>query len=66
MDIIKSRDIKGVIFVTQKYCEPYDYLYSVYKKMLDVNNIPSLKISLTNSRDEKNAGLLLETFADMI
>ena len=66
LDIIKSKGARGIIFVTQKYCEPYDYLYSVYKKMLDENDIPSIKISVTNSRDEKNAGLMLETFADML
>lgn len=66
LDIIKNKAAKGVIFITQKYCEPYDYLYSVYKKMLDENNIASLKISLTNSQDEKNSELMLETFADMI
>ncbi len=26
---IKEKKVKGVIFLTQKYCEPYDYLYSV-------------------------------------
>lgn len=66
LDIIKNKEVKGVIFVTQKYCEPYDYLYSVYKKMLDENGIPSLKISVTNSQDEKNVELMFETFADMI
>lgn len=66
LDIIKNKGARGVIFVTQKYCEPYDYLYSVYKKMLDENDIPSIKISVTNSQDEKNAVLMLETFADML
>lgn len=66
LDIIKKREIKGVIFAVQKYCEPYDYLYSVYKKALDENNIPSVKISLTDSQNDKNAQLSLESFAQTL
>lgn len=66
LEIIKNKEIKGVIFVLQKYCEPYDYLYSVYKKTLDERGIPSVRISLTNSEDDKNARLSLESFARII
>lgn len=63
---IKKLKAEAVIFVTQKYCEPYDYLYSVYKKRLDKENIPSLKISLTDSEDERKVGISVEAFADML
>ncbi len=66
LEIIKNKGIKGVIFALQKYCEPYDYLYSVYKKALDEIGIPSVKISLTDSEDDKNAVLSLESFARII
>lgn len=63
---IKEKNADAVIFLSQKYCEPYDYLYSAYKKCLDEHNIPSVKITLTDSEDTKGAELMLETFADMI
>lgn len=66
MEIIRSKNIRGVIFVLQKYCEPYNFLYSVYKKALDEADIPSVKISLTDSEDDKNAALALESFSQII
>lgn len=66
LEIIKNRAVKGVIFVVQKYCEPYDYLYSIYKKALDEQNIPSVKISLADSQNDMNARLSLESFAQTL
>lgn len=63
---IKKLQIEAVIFISQKYCEPYDYLYSVYKKRLDELHIPSLHLSLLNSEDESRVALQVEAFADMI
>lgn len=63
---IISRGVSAVLFITQKYCEPYDYLFSVYKKMLDEFNIPILKITVSNSQDLSNSELMIETFAEMI
>lgn len=63
LEIIKNKKAETVIFITQKYCEPYDYMYSVYKKVLDQNNIPSLKITLNDSQDDRKVDLLLEAFA---
>ncbi len=57
---------EGVIFVSQKYCEPYDYLYSVYKKKLDELHIPVLHLSLSNSEDLSKAKLMIEAFADTL
>ena len=63
---IKEKDVRGVIFITQKYCEAYDYLYSVYEKKLRSEGIKSLKITLTNSDSYKKCELSLGAFADMI
>ncbi len=63
---IKEKKVSGVIFLTQKYCEPYDYLYSVYEKRLRAEGIKSLRISLSNSDDYKKSELAIEAFSDMI
>ncbi len=63
---ILRKGIRGVIFVTQKYCEPYDYLYSVYKKMLDELSIPALRLALTDSTDSRRFEAAIETFADIL
>lgn len=63
---MKSKNVEAVIFVTQKYCEPYDYLFSVYKKILEETGMPSLQIQLTDSEDERKAELLITSFADTL
>ena len=63
---IKKKAVQGVIFISQKYCEPYDYLFSVYKKILDDHGIPSLQITLSNSHDSRRLEAAVETFADLI
>lgn len=63
---IKSKGVRGVIFVTQKYCEPYDYLYSVYKKALDGLSVPALRLALTDSTDGRSFDAAIGTFADII
>lgn len=63
---IKAKNVQGVVFITQKYCEPYDYLFSVYKKKLDELGIPVLKISLHYTTDDSKATLAIEAFADML
>lgn len=62
---IQQKKVQGVIFVTQKYCEPYDYLFSVYKKMLDELKIPVLKLVLSDSTDNRKAEFAIEAFADI-
>ena len=66
MDEIKKLGVDAVIFVMQKYCEPYEYLYSVFKKYLDDAKIKSLKISVSDSEDDRKVRLLVEAFADTI
>lgn len=66
MKEIEEKKTDGVIFVTQKYCEPYDYLFSVYKKMLDQRGIQATQITLADSGNERKARLALEAFADVI
>ena len=63
---IKEKGCKGVIFATQKYCEPYDYLYSVYKKALDEQGIPSIQIQMSDSTDGRAKESSLEAFRDII
>ncbi|MEG0838855.1 MAG: 2-hydroxyacyl-CoA dehydratase family protein [Hydrogenoanaerobacterium sp.] len=66
LDEIKCKKVEGVIFVTQKYCEPYDYLFAVYKKFLDDNNIPFIHIKLTDSTDNKKSAFAIEAFAEIL
>lgn len=63
---ILKKEVQGVIFATQKFCEPYDYLYSVYKRMLDEHEIPVLHLSLTDTSENRKQKFALETFYDMI
>lgn len=67
-DVKQIRDLHadGVVFVTQKYCEPYDYFYSVLKKRLDREGIPAVRIQISNSEDDRKVRLIVEAFADMI
>jgi len=66
MDEIKEKRANGVIFVTQKYCESYEYFCYRMKGRLDENGIPSLQVSLSDSVDEGKSRLQIEAFADMI
>lgn len=61
---IKRKEAKGIIFLTQKYCEPYDYLYSVYKEEADILGIPITRISVNNTQDSGKALLSIEAFAE--
>ena len=63
---ILEKKVQGVIFVTQKFCEPYDYLFSVYKKMLDEYDIPIIQLVMSNSTNSGNIDLALETFCNML
>ncbi|MCR5615565.1 MAG: 2-hydroxyacyl-CoA dehydratase family protein [Saccharofermentans sp.] len=63
---IRIMECKGVLIITQKYCEPYDYYYSVLKKTLDDEGIPSLKIELDGSLDQNLHESELGAFASML
>lgn len=63
---IKRKDIRGVIFITQKYCEPYDYLFTCYKRMLDDCKIPALRLILSDTKNNKRADMAIESFADIL
>lgn len=63
---IKCKDVKGVIFIKQKYCEPYDYLFSVYAKRLIEKEVRSVKIDLSGTNDQKKFDLILEAFANTL
>ncbi len=64
-ELIDKR-VQGVIFITQKYCEPYDYLFPAYRKMLEELNIPVLRMAVSGTQTEKGNTLSIETFADML
>lgn len=66
LDEIRSKGVKGVVFVLQKYCEPYDFLYSAFTKRLDNEGLPYTKISCLNSEDIGKSKLLLEAFSDVL
>ncbi len=63
---IKEKEIRGVIFVVQKYCEPYEFLYAAYKSALDESGIKSLRIPVNNTEDSSKADLALEAFSDVL
>ena len=66
MDEIGKKGCRGVLVVTQKYCEPYDYYYSVLKQALDDAGIPSLKLELDGSLDQNLHEAELGAFASML
>ena len=63
---LKLKNCKGVLIITQKYCEPYDYYYSVLKKALDDEGIPSLKLELDGSLDQNLHESEFSAFASML
>ncbi len=65
-DEMIKKSVKGVIFITQKYCEPYDYLFSAYKAMADDLGLKVLKLTLNDSEDSRKADLSIEAFADTL
>lgn len=67
LEEIKQKEVKGVIFVYQKYCEPHEYIYPLLKKTLDKNNIPSLKIQIENKLSQGDKfDVSIGTFLNMI
>lgn len=63
---MENKQVDGIIFLTQKYCEAYDYLYNVYKMEADLRGIPIILLSMDNTRDEGKASLVLEAFAETL
>lgn len=63
---MKDKDVRGIIFVTQKYCEPYDYLFAAYKTRAAGMKLPMVQISVSGTEDGGKAALALEAFADML
>lgn len=66
LDEIKRKNVQGVIFITQKYCEPYDYMWSVYKKALDEQGIKALQLKLSDSKDDRNIEFAVDAFDDTL
>lgn len=63
---IRDKRVQGVIFVTQKFCEPYDFLFQPYKRMLDGQDISVLHITLSGSAERQNFDTRIESFADIL
>jgi benzoyl-CoA reductase/2-hydroxyglutaryl-CoA dehydratase subunit BcrC/BadD/HgdB len=67
LEEIEQKEVRGVIFVYQKFCEPHDYIYPLLKEALEKEGIPSLKLQMENGNFP---GESLETritaFLDMI
>ena len=63
---MRSKGVRGIIYISQKYCEPYDYLFSVYKKMADERDINIVRLSLADSKDSGKMNLELEAFSDLL
>ncbi len=63
---IRRKNVQGVLFVTQKYCEPYDYLFYVYRQMLQEMGIPCLKLARAGSADGRRPEAAIEAFADSL
>lgn len=63
-DEIKRKAVQGIIFITQQYCEAYDYFYSVAKEAFSY--IPSIQLSVNGTEDNGKASIILEAFADML
>lgn len=67
LEEIRKKEAKGVIFITQKYCEAYDYYYSVAKKTFEENGIKTTHMTVNGTNDsQKKALLTLEAFADTL
>lgn len=63
---IKRKEVKGIVFLTQKYCEPYDYLYTIYKGEADMLGIPVIRISVNHTQDSGKVALSIEAFAEIL
>ncbi len=63
---IRDKQALGIIMVVQKYCEPYEFLYSVFKKKSEEAGIPIIKINIADSKDINKAKLQLEAFRGIL
>lgn len=63
---IKNKGAQCVIYITQKYCEPYDFLFSYYKSQMDENGIPVLHLTVNDTEDDRKVALAAEAFADTL
>ncbi len=63
---ILGKSAQGIVFITQKYCEPYDFLFSSYKAMADAIGLPIIKLSFNDTEDSRKVLLSLEAFADTL
>ena len=58
---IKSKNVQGVIFIHQKFCEPYNYLFTLYSHKLENEGIPIICVYTGNENVS-----VFEGFSEMI
>lgn len=63
---ILEKNVEGVIFVTQKYCEAYDYLFYIYEKEMKKMGIPILKLDQSTDANIGREQMKLEVFRETL
>ncbi|MFC1669162.1 2-hydroxyacyl-CoA dehydratase subunit D [Spirochaetota bacterium] len=63
----KDYNIRGVIFLIMKFCDPHMFDYPYLRQCLDAENVPSILIEMESQLShEGQLRTKLETFAEMI
>ena len=62
----EEKQVKGIVFCMQKYCEPYDYFYNSLSYVLKNSGIKLLKLVVNDSEDLRKVELSCEAFADTL
>lgn len=52
--------------MTQRFCEPYDFLFAPYAAMLEKLGLPVLRIERIRSNDTRSFETALEAFSDVL
>lgn len=63
---IQHKGATGVIFITQQYCESYDYYYSIAREAFEQAGLSVLQISLNGTNDTIKSRLAFEAFSDTL
>jgi benzoyl-CoA reductase/2-hydroxyglutaryl-CoA dehydratase subunit BcrC/BadD/HgdB len=67
MEEIRTKNIRGVIFIHQMFCEPYEYVYPYLLKKIQECGIPVLKLQIENSSNNYgNIETKIETFSNVV
>ncbi len=67
IDEVTKNDIKGVIFLIMKFCDPEEYDYPLIKEALDANGIPSLYFEVDQPSDiNAQATTRIQAFSEIL